>query len=164
MPYKKLYHHRGPEDLPKLKKYKKDLPMKVFDKEENVYGSHYDTIFPDSIALVRVGPLHYRERLTGIELKGEKPKSYEWTITWEIVFPDGDSFPIGTRRSTGMQLLYYLREGVKGVLERYLVNTRGPDGRVKTFINDPNPISRGQRVRHYVRQSPTRSPSFLACI
>lgn len=122
-----------------------------------------DTIYPDGMALVRVGPRRYRERLTGIELVGEFVAEWSQKIDWKLVFPrTGLELQLGYRID-GQRALYEFREAVKNVLARYLVTSRSPDGRIWQYIVDPNPLTRfGSHTRN--KPGGKSSPTFLACL
>lgn len=134
-----------------------------------------DVIYPDGVGLVREAPNVYRERLSGIVLtsnikelqkknkqKGSLRTPYRST-QWKIVFPiTGIELNVPSRKE-GIKIIWEYREAIKNVMERYFVSSRGPNGRIFTFIPNFDPINHAASTR--VRKvGAASSPVFLACV
>ena len=144
------------------------------DRDKVKHTDLLGELYPDGKRLQKIDYGHYKDMWTGIELisdtrpyneKGKRGFRYLFS-NWRIRFPTTGVEAKIKNRKEGTIALWEIREGVKHVLGNYFANSRAPDGRIRSFIADPNPLLRHYKGGTYgnASRNPTTSPVFLACI
>lgn len=136
-----------------------------------------DEVYPDGKHIDRIDFATYRDRWTGIVLKGiyrnnkvtvrRHKRQQQYTVGyWVLIFPRTQAEVRVANRKEGLQIIWEIREAMKDVLGNYFATVYSPDGRLRTFIANPNPVIRHHRGGNKLgaARSTLSSPVFLACL